>query len=50
MKALDYFLLMVIAVAFIGALNYVRKKKKAGKCIGCSGQCCGHCAEKNDNL
>lgn len=50
MKVLDYILLALIAAAFVGALVFLWKSKKAGKCIGCGGQGCPHCEKKNDNL
>lgn len=43
MSALDIILLIIIAVAVIGALRYIIKKKKSGGCVGCSG--CSGCSK-----
>lgn len=43
MTVADIILLSVIAVCVILAVIYIIKRRKSGKCIGCSGDCsqCG---------
>lgn len=42
MKLIDCIILGIVLTAVIIAVRYMYKKKKSGKCIGCSGDC-SHC-------
>lgn len=44
MGIFDYIILAVIVLAAAAAVVYMVKRKRQGKCIGCSGDCsqCGY--------
>ncbi len=48
MGILDYILLGLLLLWFVAVLAFFRRRKHAGKCIGCSGGGCGCCACKKD--
>jgi hypothetical protein len=43
MNIIELLLVMLIAFWAIGAIAVMIKKKKDGKCIGCSGETCTYC-------
>lgn len=42
MSVADYVLIALVAVAVIGAVAHIVRRKKSGKCVGCSADC-GSC-------
>lgn len=46
MSILDYVLLMLIFLWLALVLFFIHKKKKSGRCIGCSGGNCEMCNKK----
>lgn len=44
MRVRDYVLLVLVLLCVVAALVTLHKKKKAGRCIGCGGDCsaCGY--------
>lgn len=39
MNTVDIIIICIIAVLVILAVSYMVKRKKSGKCVGCSGDC-----------
>ena len=48
MKPLDYILIALVAVCFVGAVVLMIRAKKKGRGCCSSGGCCGNCATCRD--
>ena len=43
MSVQDWIIIAAVAAAIVAAAVYMVKRRRSGKCIGCSGEGCGHC-------